>query len=100
MRALLRPDAAIGNSIVASVPAAENVGSLPGRRSIRDLRIVVAVMVATEYFTAAAASYVASLIYGWGFVGNILPETEYIVSALCIAILLIAIALGFRQFVS
>ena len=100
MRALLRPDAAIGKSIVASVPAAENVGSLPGRRSIRDLRIVVAVMVATEYFTAAAASYVASLIYGWGFVGNILPETEYIVSALCIAILLIAIALGFRQFVS
>jgi len=56
-------------------------------------------MVATEYFTAALASYLASLIYSWGFVGSTLPEL-YIVAAICIASLLIATALGFRQFVS
>jgi|SRR6266478_5197092 Undecaprenyl-phosphate glucose phosphotransferase len=95
------PDAAIaGNSILASVPAPEHAGSRPRRRLNRDLRTVVAVMVATEYFTAALASYLASLIYGWGFVGSTLPETQYIVSAICIATLLIATALGFRQFVS
>ena len=69
------PDAAIaGNSILASVPAPEHAGSRPRRRLNRDLRTVVAVMVATEYFTAALASYLASLIYGWGFVGSTLPE--------------------------
>src|SRR2546429_5983998 len=71
------PDAAIaGNSILASVPAPEHAGSRPRRRLNRDLRTVVAVMVATEYFTAALASYLASLIYGWGFVGSTLPETQ------------------------
>ena len=103
MRALPRhvPDPAIaGNSILAPVQATDQAEPRPRRRSNRDLRIVVAVMVATEYFTAALASYLASLIYGWCFVGSTLPATQYIVSAICIASLLIATALGFRQFVS
>jgi Undecaprenyl-phosphate glucose phosphotransferase len=95
------PDPAIaGNSIRAPVQATDQTESRPLRRSNRDLRTVVAVMVATEYITAALASYLASLIYGWCFVGSTLPETQYTVSAICIATLLVATALGFRQFVS
>jgi Undecaprenyl-phosphate glucose phosphotransferase len=104
MRALQKhvPDPAItaGNSIQAPLHATDQTELRPRRRSNRDLRTVVAVMVATEYFTAALASYFASLIYGWCFVGNTLPATQYIFSAICIASLLIATGLGFRQFAS
>jgi Undecaprenyl-phosphate glucose phosphotransferase len=103
MRALPKhvPDPAIaGNSILAAVQATDQAEPRPRRRPNRDLRTVVAVMVATEYFIAVLASYLASLIYGWCFVGSTFPETQYIVSATCIASLLIATALGFRQFVS
>jgi Undecaprenyl-phosphate glucose phosphotransferase len=103
MRVLQRhvPDPAIaGNSILDRVQATDQAEPRPRRRSNRDLRTVVAVMVAAEFFTATLASYLASLIYGWCFVGIMLPETQYIVSAICIASLLIAAALGFRQFVS
>jgi Undecaprenyl-phosphate glucose phosphotransferase len=90
------PDAAVAG---ASIPPTE-YASRPRRRLNSDLRAVVAVMVATEYLTAALASYVASLIYNCGFVGSTFPETRYIVSAICIATLLIITALGFRQFLS
>jgi Undecaprenyl-phosphate glucose phosphotransferase len=102
MRALpsYAPDAAVAAaSILAPVPATDHAESRPHRLN-RNMRAVVAVMVATEYFTAALASYLASLIYGWAFVGSTLPETPYILSAICIAGLVIAIALGFRQFLS
>jgi len=104
MRALPKhvPDPAIvaGNPVLAPVQASDRAELQPRRWSNRNLRTVVAVMVAAEYFTAALASYLASLFYGLCFVGNALPATEYIVSAICIASLLIATALGFRQFVS
>jgi len=95
------PDPAnAGNSILAPAQATDQAESRLRRRSNRDLRTVVAVMVATEFFTAALASYLARVIYGWCFTGSTLPEAQYIVSAICIATLLIATALGFRQFVS
>ncbi len=104
MRALpkhvLGPAIVAGNPVLAPVQASDRAELQPRRWSNRNLRTVVAVMVAAEYFTAALASYLASLFYGLCFVGNALPATEYIVSAICIASLLIATALGFRQFVS
>jgi Undecaprenyl-phosphate glucose phosphotransferase len=102
MRALPRhpPDLAIadGNSIPASVQTSDQAAPRPWSKL--NLRTVVSVIVATEYFTAALASYFASLIYSLCFVGNPLPAAEYIVSSICIASLLIATALGSRQFVS
>src|ERR1700756_1519656 len=84
MRALPKhpPDLPIAdeNLIPDPVQTTDQAALRPRRWSKLNLRTVVAVIVATEYFAAALASYFASLIYGLCFVGNALPATEYIVS--------------------
>jgi Undecaprenyl-phosphate glucose phosphotransferase len=95
------PDLTVAaNAMLSSAQAADHAELGSHRRLNRDLRTVVAVMVTTEFVVTALASYLASLIYVWSFVGGTVPATLYSVSALCIATLLIAFSLGFRQFVS
>jgi Undecaprenyl-phosphate glucose phosphotransferase len=92
------PDA-IGNSDAILRPTLDHNEALPRRKLNRDLRVATVVMVATEYVTTAAVSFLASLLYG-GALEGAPAETQYLVSAVCIASLLTATTLGFRQFTS
>ena len=98
MPAMYLPDA-IGNPDTVALPAPDHPETIPRRKLNRDLRVVTAVIVLTEYVTAASVSYLVSLIYG-GALEGAPTETQYIVSAVCIATLLTVITLGFRQFTS